>query len=142
MLIGTDGLGWLDFDDYELARDFGIVVLAVILYEGGLTTRVEQLRPVAAAAINLAVLGTFLTAVITGVAAAWIFGLPLLQGLLLGSIVASTDVAAIFALLRNSRMQARVARLLEGEAGSSDPVAILLVVGFIESDAEPSLALP
>ena len=137
MLIGTDGLGWLDFDDYELARDLGIVALAVILYEGGLTTRVEQLRPVAGAAISLAVLGTFLTAVITGLAAAWIFGLPLLQGLLLGSIVASTDVAAIFALLRNSGMQTRMARLLEGEAGSNDPVAILLVVGFIEWIGRP-----
>jgi cell volume regulation protein A len=137
MLVGSDGLGWFHFNDYELARDLGIVALAVILYEGGLTTKVEQLRPVAGAAISLALLGTFLTAMITGLTASWLFELSLLEGLLLGSIVASTDVAAIFAMLRGSGLKPRLTRLLEGEAGSNDPVAILLVIGFIEWIGNP-----
>jgi len=132
MAAGSDGLGIIHFDDYELARDIGIVALVVILYEGGLTTDVEQLRPVAVTAFSLAVLGTLLTAVITGFAAAALFDLPPLEGMLLGSIVASTDVAAIFALMRGSALKPRLARLLEGEAGSNDPVAILLVIGLVQ----------
>ena len=138
MAIGSDGLGWLGFDDYELARDVGIVALALIIYEGGLSTRVGDLRPVAGMAISLAVLATLLTALITGVAAFWLFDLTLLEGLLLGSIVASTDASAVFALLRGSALRPRLARLLEGEAGSNDPVAILLVLGFIEWITRPA----
>ena len=141
MLVGSDGLGWIHFDDYELARDFGIVALALILYEGGLTTSVEQLRPVLRTAASLAVLGTILTALITGLAATWLFDLALLEGLLLGSIIASTDVAAIFAVMRNSGLQPRLARLLEGEAASNDPVAILLVIGFIEWIGTPGYGI-
>lgn len=132
MMIGTDGLAWIDFTDYELARDIGIIALALILYEGGLSTRVEELRPVAGAAASLALVGTLLTAVVTGLAATWLFNLSLLEGLLLGSIVASTDVAAIFAMLRGSGLKPRLTQILEGEAGANDPVAILLVIGFIE----------
>jgi potassium/hydrogen antiporter len=141
MIIGSDGLGWLDFDDYELARDVGIVALAVIIYEGGLSTSLKDLRPVIGAAVSLSVLGTLLTAVIAGLAAAWLFDWPLLEGLLLGSIVASTDAAAVFALLRGSPLRRRLARLLEGEAGSNDPVAILLVLGFIEWIQRPDYGL-
>jgi len=132
MAIGSDGLGWVHFDDYELARDIGIVALALIIFEGGLGTRVEDLRPVWGAAISLSVLGTLLTAAIAGLAAAWLFDLPLLHGLLLGSIIASTDAAAVFAMLRGSPLRPRLARMLEGEAASNDPVAILLVLGFID----------
>jgi cell volume regulation protein A len=141
MAVGSDGLGWVHFDDYTLARDVGIVALAVILYEGGLTTNFAQLRPMIGPGISLSVLGTLLTAIITGFAAAWLFGLSVLEGMLIGSIVASTDVAAIFALLRGSSMRPRLARLLEGEAGSNDPVAILLVIGFIEWITRPDYGL-
>ncbi len=138
MAVGTDGFGWLHFDDYELARDVGIVALALILYEGGLSTDVRQLRPLLTAAASLALLGTLLTATVTGLAATLLFELSLLEGLLLGSIVASTDAAAIFALLRGSHLRARLTQILEGEAGSNDPVAILLVIGFIEWIVQPS----
>src|SRR6185312_3851955 len=67
----------------------------------------------------------------------WIFDLSLLEGLLLGSIVAATDGAAIFALLRGSTLRRRVARTLEGEAGLNDPVAVLLVLGFIDWIQKP-----
>ena len=76
--------------------------------------------------------GTLVTAVVTGLAAAWLFDLSTLEGLLLGAMLAATDGAAIFALLRGSTLKRRLARTLEGEAGFNDPVAVLLVLGFIE----------
>jgi potassium/hydrogen antiporter len=136
MLVGSDGTGWIDFgrtaEDYELARTIGIVALALILFEGGLTAGFEEIRPVLRSALGLAVVGTFVTAGLTGVAAIWLFDLGTLEGLLLGSIIASTDGAAIFALLRGSTLRRPLARALEGEAGLNDPVAVLLVVGFVE----------
>ncbi|MEA2379684.1 MAG: potassium/hydrogen antiporter [Thermoleophilaceae bacterium] len=137
MAIGSDGLGWIDFSDYELARTIGIVALALILFEGGLIAGYDEIRPVLRPAIGLAVIGTFATAAITGMAAAWLFDLSTLQGLLLGSIIASTDGAAIFALLRGSTLRRKLARTLEGEAGFNDPVAVLLVIGFIDWIQKP-----
>ena len=137
MVIGSDGLDWIDFSDYELARTIGIVALALILFEGGLTAGFADIRPVLRPSLALAVLGTFATAAITGVAAIWLFDLGTLEGLLLGSIIASTDGAAIFALLRGSTLRRRLARTLEGEAGFNDPVAVLLVIGFIDWIQEP-----
>ncbi len=132
MLIGSDGTGWIDFNDYELARTIGVVALALILFEGGLTAGFDEIKPVLRPALGLAIVGTVGTCVICGFAAAWLFDLPLLQGMLIGAIISSTDGAAIFALLRESTLRRRLARTLEGEAGFNDPVAVLLVVGFIE----------
>ena len=132
MAIGTDGLDWIDFADYELARTIGIVALALILFEGGLTAGFHEIRPVLRPSLALAVLGTLGTCVICGLAAAWLFDFSTLEGLLLGAVISSTDGAAIFALLRESTLRRKLARTLEGEAGFNDPVAVLLVVGFIE----------
>jgi cell volume regulation protein A len=132
MGIGSDGLGWIDFNDYELARRIGIIALALILFEGGLTSGLLELRPVLAPAISLAIVGTIVTAAITGLAAAALFDLSTLDGLLLGSVLAATDGAAIFALLRGSTLKRRLATTLEGESGFNDPIAVLLVLGFIE----------
>ncbi len=132
MAIGSDGAGWIEFDDYELARTIGIIALALILFEGGLTSGYREIRPVLRPALSLAALGTIVTAVLTGLAASWLLGFSVLEGLLLGSILAATDGAAVFALLRGSTLRRRLARTLEGEAGLNDPVAILLVLGFIE----------
>jgi potassium/hydrogen antiporter len=132
MAIGSDGLGWIDFDDFELARTIGVVALALILFEGGLTAGWEEIRPVLRSSLSLAIVGTLGTAVICGFAASWLFDLTTLEGMLLGAIISSTDGAAIFALLRESTLRRRLARTLEGEAGFNDPVAVLLVIGFIE----------
>src|SRR5215208_4062414 len=132
MAIGTDGTGWIDFNDYELARTIGVVALALILFEGGLTAGFEEIRPVLRPSLSLAILGTLGTCLICGFAAAWLFDFSTLQGLLLGAIISSTDGAAIFALLRESTLRRRLARTLEGEAGFNDPVAVLLVIGFID----------
>jgi cell volume regulation protein A len=132
MAIGSDGLGLIDFSDYRLARRIGIIALALILFEGGLTSGLLEIRPVLTPALSLAVVGTIVTAAVTGFAAVWLFDLSTLDGLLLGSVLAATDGAAIFALLRGSTLKRRLATTLEGESGFNDPVAILLVLGFIE----------
>jgi potassium/hydrogen antiporter len=132
MIAGSDVTGWVAFEDYELARTVGIVALALILFEGGLASGFEEIRPVLRPSISLATIGTLGTAMITGLAATWLFDLSLLEGMLLGAIVSATDGAAIFAVLRGSRLRRRVARTLEGEAGMNDPLAVLLVIGFIE----------
>jgi potassium/hydrogen antiporter len=130
MAIGSDGLGWLHFDDYALAKSIGIFALAAILFEGGLAAGFPEIRPVIKPALSLALIGTTLTAVFAGLVASWLLHFSLLEGLLLGSILAATDGAAIFAVLRGSTLRKRVARTLEGEAGLNDPVAVLLVIGF------------
>ncbi len=132
MALGTDGLGWIDFNDYELARTIGVVALALILFEGGLTAGFEEIRPVLRPSLLLAIPGTLGTCVLCGFAASWLFDLPTLEGMLLGAIISSTDGAAIFALLRESTLSRPLARTLEGEAGFNDPVAVLLVIGFID----------
>ncbi len=132
MLLGSDGLGLVPFDDYELAQTIGIVALSLILFEGGLTAGLREIRPVLVPAVSLALLGTAVTATVTGLAATLLFDLSTLEGLLVGSILASTDGAAIFALLRQSTLRRRLARTLEGESGLNDPVAVVLVLGFIE----------
>lgn len=132
MAIGTDGLGWIDFNDYAFARLLGSIALLLILYEDGLAVGFGQIRPVLATSVSLAVIATFLTALITGLAAALIFGFSVKEGLLLGAILSPTDGAAVFALLRGSKMPRRLARTLEGEAGFNDPVAVLLVLTMIK----------
>ena len=96
-----------------------------------------MLRP----AIGLALPGTLITAVVTGFAASWLFGFSTLEGLLLGAIVSSTDGAAVFSLLRGAGLRKRLERTLEGEAGFNDPIAVLLVLGFIEWILHPDYGL-
>jgi cell volume regulation protein A len=132
MAIGSDGTGWIDFDDYDAAQTVGVIALALILFEGGLTAGLSEVRPVLRSAASLALLGTLATAVIAGFAAAWLFDFSTLEGLLVGSIIAATDGAAIFALLRGSTLRRRLARTLEAESGLNDPIAVLLVIGFID----------
>ena len=137
MLIGTDGLGLIAFDNFELAQEIGIVALVLILFEGGLTAGFSTIRPVLGPSLSLATVGTLLTALITGALAILVFGLAPLEGFLLGAIVASTDAAAVFSVLRGSTLRRRLAATLEGEAGFNDPVAVILVIGFIELIQQP-----
>src|SRR5690606_5298660 len=116
MLVGSDVLGWLDFSNYDLARVVGIIALALILFEGGLASGWQEIRPVFLPAFSLATVGTLTTATIVGLGAGVLFDLSTLEGLLLGAIVSSTDGAAIFAVLRGSTLRRRLARTLEGEA--------------------------
>jgi potassium/hydrogen antiporter len=131
MAVGSDGTGWIKFSDYELAGQVGTAALALILFDGGLSARTDELRQVMRTSLRLAVGGTIITAFVTGVVAATLFGSSLTDGLLLGSILAATDTAAVFGALRASSLRQRVASALEGEAGLNDPVAVLLVIGFM-----------
>ena len=132
MLIGSEGIGGVEFDDAELTRTLGTIGLVLILFEGGLTAGWNEIRPVLGTAVSLATVGTVGTALIAGVAATWLFDLDLLEGLIVGAAIAATDSAAIFAVLRGSQLRRRLARALEGESGLNDPVALLLVIGFID----------
>jgi cell volume regulation protein A len=138
MLLGSDGLNLLPFDDYELARSVGIVALALILFEGGLSSGFAEIRPVLGASVSLAVVGTVGTALLTAVAAGLILDLEPKYALLLGSTVAATDAAAVFAVLRGSTLTRRLARSLEGESGINDPIAIVLVLGCIAAIQDPT----
>jgi cell volume regulation protein A len=131
MLLGSDGPGGIAFDDAELAREVGVVSLVAILYEGGLSTSWRRLREVAAPAISLATVGVVVTAVATGLAAHELFALSWTEAFLLGAVVASTDAAAVFAVLRHTRLRRGPARTLEAESGANDPVAIALTLGLI-----------
>ncbi|MBS1863242.1 MAG: potassium/proton antiporter [Actinobacteria bacterium] len=137
MLAGSEAIGDINFANYDLARTLGTIALVLILFEGGLTSGWSEIRPVLGTAASLATLGTLATALLAGVAAKWIFGLTWLEGMIVGSAIAATDSAAIFAVLRNSTLEKRLARSLEGESGMNDPVALLLVIGFIEWIQQP-----
>jgi cell volume regulation protein A len=137
MLAGSEGIGGIEFENAELARTLGTIALVLILFEGGLTAGWGEIRPVLGTAASLATVGTALTAAIAGLAAKLIFGLSTLEGMLVGAAIAATDSAAIFAVLRRSTLERRLARSLEGESGMNDPVALLLVIGFIEWIQKP-----
>lgn len=141
MLAGSEGVGGIHFDDARLARTLGTIALVLILFEGGLTAGWSEIRPVLGTAASLATIGTAITAVIAGFAAKLLFGLGTLEGMLVGAAIAATDSAAIFAVLRRSTLEKRLARSLEGESGMNDPVALLLVIGFIEWIQQPGYGI-
>ncbi|MFL5926647.1 MAG: potassium/proton antiporter [Gaiellaceae bacterium] len=138
MLLGSDGPGGIDFDDAALARSVGIVALVAILYEGGLSTSWRRLRPVAVPAILLSTVGVAITAAVTGAVAHQLFDLSWPESFLLGSVVSSTDAAAVFATLRHTRLRRGLARTLEAESGGNDPVAIALTLGLIAWITRPA----
>lgn len=141
MAAGSDGAGWIAFDDYTFARDLGSVALALILFDGGLAAGLTEIKGVLGPSLRLAVGATVAVAVITAMAAVALFRFSALEALLLGSIIASTDSAAVFGLLRASTLNRRLVRTLEGEAGFNDPVALVLVLGFMGWIGHPGYGL-
>lgn len=134
MLAGESGIGGIAFDNPFVAHALGTLALAMILFDGGLQTPIASVRLVWKPATVLATLGVVVTAAITGFAAAYILDLPILEGVLLGAIVGSTDAAAVFSLLRNAgiHINRRLRATLEIESASNDPMAIFLTIGLLE----------
>jgi cell volume regulation protein A len=142
MLLGSDGPGGIDFDDAALARDVGIVGLAIILFDGGLSAEWRHIRSVLLPAVSLGTVGVFITAGIAGVAARFLFDLSFEASLLLGAVVGSTDAAAVFSTLRTTGLRRRPAVTLEAESGVNDPMAVALTLGLISFITEPGYGLP
>ena len=142
MLVGSDVLGWIYFDDAELARTIGVVAVALILFEGGLVSGWRELRPVLVPSLSLAYpRARSSRRSWRALAAAWIFDLLARGGLLVGAVISATDGAAIFAVLRTSALERRLALTLEGESGFNDAVALMLVIGFIDWIQKPDYGL-
>lgn len=139
MLAGVDGPGGIAFGDYALTQGIGVACLIFILFSGGLDTDWRDVKRVLSPALVLATLGVLLSAGITAGAAVYLLGLEPLQGFLLGAVVASTDAAAVFAILRSSGLDlhGEVPALIEVESGSNDPMAIFLVGAAILFIATP-----
>jgi cell volume regulation protein A len=139
MLAGSDGPGGIYFNSPKIAQSLGVVALALILFAGGLETRWDKVRPVFWQGLSLSTLGTLLTAVLVGTFVTWALDLSFTQGLLMGAIVSATDAAAVFSVLRSSKVSLRsnLKPLLELESGSNDPMAVLLTLGMIRILTEP-----
>ncbi len=134
MLAGSEGIGGIDFENYRLAHAIGTLALAMILFDGGLSTSLPAIRLAWKPSVLLATWGVLVTAAITGLAAAWVLQISLLEGLLLGSIVGSTDASAVFSVLRSGgvSLPKRISAVLEVESASNDPMAIFLTIACIE----------
>ena len=143
MLAGYDGPGRIYFDDYWTVQLFGSAALAFILFSGGMDTRWPVARTVLAPAITLGTLGVIITAGLLGWFMHAALGMSLLEGLLLGAIVSSTDAAAVFSILRSQNVQLKgsLEPLLEVESGGNDPMAVFLTLGLTQLLTQPETTL-
>jgi potassium/hydrogen antiporter len=138
MAAGSDGVLGVEFDDFELASQVGVMALALILFSGGFSTSWSDIRPVLAPGVVVASAGVLVTAVVLGLLASVVLDLDVLHGLLLGAIIASTDAAAVFSILRSRGLGLRrpLKPFLELESGSNDPAAAFLTLGLISIIAD------
>ena len=127
MLLGTDGVGGVAFDDADLAHAIGFAALVLILAEGGLTTKWSEIRPVVGPAVALATGGVVVSIALVTVFGYYVLGLPLWVAVLLGAVISPTDAAAVFSVLRNVPIPHRLRGTLEAESGLNDAPTVLLV---------------
>ncbi len=140
MLAGSDGLGKIPFDNPRLAQWLGTTALTIILFSGGLDTKFESIRKVIWSGVSLSVLGVFISAFTVGLFLYLVLGFSLLEGLLVGAIISSTDAAAVFSILRSRKtgLKGNLRPLLELESGSNDPMAFFLTITFISLILNPA----
>ena len=133
MLFGSDGIVGIYFSDYELTKELCSIALVMIMFYGGFGTNWEMAKPSATPSILMSTLGVLITAALTGLFSSLILGTTLLEGLLIGSIVASTDAASVFAILRSQKLnlEGSLASLLEVESGSNDPIAYMITLTIL-----------
>lgn len=133
ILAGSDGIGGIYFEDFTLAQFVGIVAISYILFMGGLSVNIEELKPVYKEGLVLATLGVLVTGVVVGVCSYYFLNLSFLECMLLGAIISSTDAAAVFSVLRSKSISLshNLKPLLEFESGSNDPMAVFLTLGII-----------
>ncbi|MGK5499205.1 potassium/proton antiporter [Streptomyces sp. URMC 125] len=129
LAIGQDGLG-VEFDNAELTQVLGYAALVVILAEGGLSTKWREIRPVMPSAAVLATVGVGISVGVTAAAAHYLVGMEWQLALIMGSVVSSTDAAAVFSVLRKMPLPRRLAGRVEAESGFNDPPVVILVVAF------------
>jgi cell volume regulation protein A len=141
MLAGSDGIGGIHFDNPKVAQFIGIVSLNFILFSGGLDTSWKDVRPVMKEGFVLSTLGVLLTALFLGLFVHYVTDFSLLESLLLGSIVSSTDAAAVFSILRarSLALKQNLRPTLELESGSNDPMAYVLTITFLALVQQPEL---
>ncbi|MGP4076545.1 potassium/proton antiporter [Halobacillus sp. K22] len=132
MLVGSDGLGLIYFDNAEVAQLVGVFALIIILFEGGMQTKWKNIQPVIGPSVTLATVGVLLTTGLVGVAARYILGLGWVEAMLLGAIIGSTDAAAVFAVLKGKNVRDKLEATLEAESGTNDPMAVFLTIAFIQ----------
>ena len=138
--VGEAGLG-VQFSDYALTSELGLVALALILAEGGLTTRWSVVRRVLAFSVLLATLGVAVSVAVVAGLAILVLGVDVRTAVILGSVVASTDAAAVFSVLRRLPLKARIGAALEAESGLNDaPVVVLVVLASSDAWGETSVA--
>ena len=144
MLLGVNGPTHIDFSDYALTETVCSTALLFIMFYGGFNTNIDRAKPVAAPAVLLSTLGVVITAGITGVFAHFVLGFDWIGGLLLGSVVASTDAASVFSVLREHSLSLRggTDSLLEVESGSNDPVAYMLTAVLATLAAGGDINIP
>ena len=130
MLCGSDGLVGIYFDNYNFAKEICSVGLVFIMFYGGFGTNWKVARPVAFPSILMSTLGVIITAGLTGLFCFFVLKTSLLEGLLIGSVVGSTDAASVFSILRSRKLNLKggLASLLEIESGSNDPIAYMLTL--------------
>src|SRR3984893_7837159 len=134
ILAGDFGPGQVQFDDLRNTYMVGSVALALILFDGGLRTRFQNISAVLAPSMVLATIGVLLTALITAPVAKYVLDLNWTEALLVGAVVASTDAAAVFLLVhaQGLRLRPRVGAMLEAESGTNDPFAVFLTLMLVE----------
>lgn len=134
IVAGSEGLGIIQFNNTFVAQFLGILALVYILFSGGYNTIWDEIRPIFGKGLVLSTLGVFVTAIATGMFVYFILKMPILESLLLGAVVSSTDAAAVFSILKskNIGLKKEISSLLEMESASNDPMAVFLTIGLIQ----------